>query len=342
MSASLRLAVYKECSQRRAVEFAVVLKAVLPIYLLVGVGMALRGFKVLTEDMEKGLLKMVIHCLYPCLILDKTLGNDLVRQSSVLAWGVGLGCGLVLIGMLFSYLTGMILGLKPGAGRRTFCVSAGVQNYGYTAIPILLALAPVLGGDERVLGVLFVHSLGVEIAIWMVGVMVLTGSVFGNPKLLINGPIVAVILGVGLSSTEGWRFFDAENGPIVGSVTRQAMGWLGACAFPMGLMLIGATMYNFIGKERLSAKIGIGGLVVRLLVMPVVIMCAAKYLPLLHELKLVLLVQATMPAAVSPVFVARHYGGSPGVAVQVVLATSIVGLFTIPLWISWGVRFIFP
>ena len=38
---SLRLAVYQECSQRRAVEFAVVLKAVLPIYLLVGVGMAL-------------------------------------------------------------------------------------------------------------------------------------------------------------------------------------------------------------------------------------------------------------------------------------------------------------
>ncbi len=107
-------------------EFAVVLKAVLPIYLLVGVGMALRGFKVLTEDMEKGLLKMVIHCLYPCLILDKTLGNDLVRQSSVLAWGVGLGCGLVLIGMLLSYLTGTILGLKPGPGRRTFCVSAGV------------------------------------------------------------------------------------------------------------------------------------------------------------------------------------------------------------------------
>ena len=52
-----------DCRQRGAVEFAVVLKAVLPIYLLVGVGMALRGFKVLTEDMEKGILKMVIHLI---------------------------------------------------------------------------------------------------------------------------------------------------------------------------------------------------------------------------------------------------------------------------------------
>ena len=100
-------------------------------------------------------------------------------------------------------------------------------------------------------------------------------------------------------------------------------------------------MYDLIGKERFSARIGIGGLVVRLGIMPLVFLCAAKFLPLIPELKLVLLVQAAMPAAVSPVFVARHYGGSPGVAVQVVLATSILGLLTIPLWISWGVRFIF-
>jgi predicted permease len=39
--------------------------------------------------------------------------------------------------------------------------------------------------------------------------------------------------------------------------------------------------------------------------------------------------------------VARHYGGSPGVAVQGVIVTSIVALVTMPLWISWGIRFVF-
>jgi len=58
------------------------MQAVLPIYLLVAVGMVLRKTGVVTHEMEKGMLKLVIHCLYPCLILDKTLGNELVRQGS--------------------------------------------------------------------------------------------------------------------------------------------------------------------------------------------------------------------------------------------------------------------
>ncbi|MDA7617103.1 hypothetical protein N8565_00940, partial [Akkermansiaceae bacterium] len=94
--------------------FSVILQAILPVYLLVGVGLFLRAAKVVTPEMEKGMLKMVIHCLYPCLILDKTLGNELVRHFDVLAWGVGLGFGLVILGMAVAYLMGLGLGLKPG------------------------------------------------------------------------------------------------------------------------------------------------------------------------------------------------------------------------------------
>ncbi|MDB4275075.1 AEC family transporter [Akkermansiaceae bacterium] len=316
------------------------MEAVLPIYLIAGVGVFLRARQVVTAEMEKGLLKLVIHCLYPCLILDKTLGNDLVRQGDIVGWGIGLGLGLVMVGMIASWIVATILGMKPGQGKRTFTLSGGVQNYGYTAIPILMALF-VVGGNDDVLGVLFIHSLGVEIAIWFVGMMVLTGSVIKSPKQLINGPIVAVVLGVGLSWTGGWKLFDPEMGGIIGLIIRQAMSWLGACAFPIGLLLIGATMYDMVGKESLSPKVGLGASLVRLLIMPLVILSAAKFLPIAPALQQVLLVQAAMPAAVTPIIVARHYGGSPGVAVQVVLVTSALALITMPLWISWGVKFVF-
>jgi len=275
------------------VNYAVIIQAILPVYLLVGVGLALRAFKVVTTEMEKGMIKLVIHCLYPCLILDKTLGNDLVQKVDVIAWGIGVGFGLVLIGMGISYLVALSLGLKPGTGRRTFCVSVGVQNYGYIA------------------------------------------------KLLINGPTVALVMGVFLSATGAWQFLDASGGGVLGGSVRQAMSWLGVCAFPMGLVLIGATMYDLIGKERLSHKITLGSLLVRLGVMPLIILAAAKWLPLIPELRQVLVVQAAMPAAVSPILVARHYGGSPGVAVQAVIVTSLVALVTMPLWIFWGIRLVF-
>ncbi len=47
-----------------------------------------------------------------------------------------------------------------------------------------------------------------------------------------------------------------------------------------------------------------------------------------------------MPSAVFSVIVARIYGGQPLVAMQIVVGTTTVGLFTIPLWIRFGLQFV--
>ncbi len=46
-----------------------------------------------------------------------------------------------------------------------------------------------------------------------------------------------------------------------------------------------------------------------------------------------------MPAAMLSLVLAKHYGGDPDTAMQVVLATTAVGLLTIPFWIELGLRF---
>mgnify|MGYP001986614434 FL=1 len=328
-----------EGRQEFVITFSTILQAVLPIYFLVMLGVVLRKIRILTPETDAGLFKMVVHCFYPCLILDKTLSNDLVRQPGVVASGIALGFGIVVCGFLIAGLVGRGIGLQKGTGMRTFGLSAGIQNYGYMAIPLLL----VLFAGEKTLGVLFVHSLGVELALWGVGLMILAGGMKGSLKALINGPIVAVVLGLGLAYSGGWQFFEPgeDGGPFVGQILRQSISWCGAAAVPLGLMLIGAVMFDFALKERPSLKIGFGALLVRVVLIPAGILCLARYLPVVIELKQVLVVQAAMPAAVTPVILARNYGGSPGVAVQVVLATSIAGLVTTPLIVSIGLRFVF-
>lgn len=316
------------------------MQAVLPVYFLAGIGFLLHRLNVIQPNMEKGMLKLVIHCLYPCLILDKTLGNSLVRQSDVVFWGIGLGFGLVIVGMLVAWAIGSLSGLKAGQGKRTFTMATGVQNYGYIAIPILSTLF-VRNGNDEVLGVLFVHSLGVEIAIWCIGLMVMTGTITLSLGQLFNGPIIAVVLGVTLSWNGGWQYFSLEGGSLIGGMVRQSMSWLGACAFPLGLLLIGATMADLIKKEPISLRIGLAGTLVRIVIMPFIFIATAKFLPIDTALQQVLIVQASMPAAVTPIIVARHYGGSPGVAVQVVIATSVIALITMPFWISQGITFLF-
>jgi predicted permease len=41
-----------------------------------------------------------------------------------------------------------------------------------------------------------------------------------------------------------------------------------------------------------------------------------------------------------PIIIARVYGGQPLTAVQMVLVTTALGLFTIPAWISVGLAWV--
>jgi predicted permease len=80
--------------------------------------------------------------------------------------------------------------------------------------------------------------------------------------------------------------------------------------------------------------------VIRLLVLPLVFLAAARWIPYSLELKRIAVVQAAMPAGVFPIVIARHYGGDPGTALRVVVATSILGLITIPWWIQCGAAWV--
>ena len=51
-----------------------------------------------------------------------------------------------------------------------------------------------------------------------------------------------------------------------------------------------------------------------------------------------LVAQGAMPCALLPIVLARHYGGHVATAVQVIIATSIVSLFTIPAVIGIALK----
>jgi len=78
----------------------------------------------------------------------------------------------------------------------------------------------------------------------------------------------------------------------------------------------------------------------RLAIIPAAMLALAHYLPVNSEIKKVLLVQAAMPAAVFPIILARMYGGHPATAIQIVLATTIFSLGTMPLVLKWGARWL--
>ncbi|NIP93317.1 MAG: AEC family transporter, partial [Akkermansiaceae bacterium] len=155
-----------------------------------------------------------------------------------------------------------------------------------------------------------------ELGFWTLGLVILRGAPIRSPREFLSGPIVAVIAGLVLVFAR--LDLLVEHSRVAGfavGILLEVLHLLGLGFFPLALLLIGTAIADLLGKERFEWRIGLGGLVVRMGVMPVVILALAKFLPLGLELRQVLLVQAAMPSAVTPIVLARHYGANPGAAV---------------------------
>jgi len=305
---------------------------ILPVFALIGIGAGMRRVGWLTTEADASLLKLIVNFLYPCLILDNVLGNAALRQPGNLLLAPLIGFLSIAAGFGLAYHAGRALGLDRGTGLRTFAFSTGINNYGYIPIPLMTALF----GRES-LGVLFVHNVGCEGAIWTIGILVLAGlSLREGWRKLANPPVFALISAVTINMLDLGRF--------IPEAARSVIHLGGECAVPLGLLLIGATLMEYLSRPRelFDARVTLASNALRLGVLPLLILLLAKFLPCPTDLKRLLVVQAAMPAGILPIVIARHYGGRPLTAVQVVVGTTALGLLLIPLWLRLGLGWVFP
>ena len=304
-----------------------VVASVLPVYLLIVAGAVLRLTRVVAREHDEGVMRVVYTVMLPCFILDKILGSAILKSGPVVFSAIGMGFGMILVGILTGMVVGRMIGLERGTGMRTFAIAAGCQNFGFTAAPVVEIL-----WSTGALALLFVHNIGVELAMWSVGVMVMSGD-RGIPwRKVVNGPVIAVLAGLLLVALD----WDTHvSGPA-----RKAISMIGIGAFPLAILITGCAIMDLMTAERPALKVMLGSSLVRLLLVPAMFLVAARYLPLAVELRQVLVVQAAMPAAMTPIMLARLYGGRPAIAAQIVVVTTALSLLTLPWIITLGCRWI--
>ena len=113
-----------------------VIASVLPVYLLIVAGAVLRKMGVVRQEHDAGVMCVANSVMLPCFILDKILGSAVLRSGSVVLWSIGLGFGLIMAGIGLGLAVGRLIGLERGTGMRTFALTAGCQNFGFTAAPV--------------------------------------------------------------------------------------------------------------------------------------------------------------------------------------------------------------
>ena len=310
--------------------FLSIATAVSGVFLVMFVGAFARYMKWFTSEVDRSLAAFTSNVLLPSYFFQRIM-TDPKLTASFAAWTPSLyGAGLTAFGFGVSvsvvWLVGRWFGLKEPSERRSFALCTGIANYGYLAFPLAEAFYP------GCVVALLVHNVGVDMALWSIGLFIISGHGLKNSwrRIVFSPPLISVVIALTIRQLGGQAFIPK---PLL-NMSEQ----LGRCSIPMGLVLSGAIVYDYASRVKYSESWRplVLAVAVRNLLLPIVFLTVAKFGSSSRELQEVLLLQAAMPAATFPLVMTRLYNQSVETAWTVVVGTSLIGIVTIPMWMVFG------
>ena len=324
-----------------------IIVSVLGVFLVIGLGAFCRKLHWLTREADRSLANLTAKVLLPSLFLDRILAGDSFDSLAV-AWappviGFGITTTGILGALLLARTAGPWVGLVSDAQQRAFALCAGICNYGYIPLPLAQAFYPDAEVD------LILHNVGVDLALWSVGIAVITGGSASEDSnrpsparsagarrwsvlrpALLSPPLIAVLTAATIKQLGAERY--------VPEMVTKSIGLLSSCAVPMGLLLSGAIIIDFLREANWKGawRTIVAAIGYRQLWMPVLMLGLPTLVPLSADLKQVVMLQAAMPAAVFPIVLVRLYERDTATALRVVLSTSLAGVLLIPFWLAVG------
>ncbi|MEO1527821.1 MAG: AEC family transporter [Planctomycetota bacterium] len=306
-----------------------IIASVLGVFLVMGVGAACRQLKWLTAEADRTLANLTANVMLPAYFVHQ-FSKDGEIASVATAWQPPVyGFAMTVLGfclaLAIARTVGPWVGLRNDAAQRAFALSAGICNYGYIPLPLAEQFYPTAVID------LILHNVGVDMALWSVGIMIIASS-SGRTwlKPLKSPPLWAVVVSILLSQIGLTKVVPA---PVL-----SAVGAMGACAIPLGLLLSGAIIVDFL-KDRDwfgDPRVILTAIVTRQAILPLLMLSAAAWLFQETDLRVVAMLQAAMPSAVFPIVLVKLYDRDSETALRVVLWTSLAGLILIPVWLAVG------
>jgi len=310
-------------------DFWPIVASVLGVFLVMGVGAFCRLRDWLTTGADRSLANLATNVLLPAYFIHSILGSPQF-DSLAHAW-VPPAFGFIAtafgfsIGFAFARTLGPKVGLDTDAKQRAFALCVGICNYGYIPLPLAEQFFPDAVVD------LILHNVGVNLALWSIGLTIISGSTGGGwQKAILSPPFVAVIFAVAVRQFSWGEFIPT---PIL-----TAIAALGHCAIPLGLLLSGAIIVDFLRGARWSgsAPMIAAAIGLRQVLMPVLMLLATSALAVTIDMRQVMMLQAAMPVAVFPIVLVLLYDRDTETALRVVLSTSLAGIVLIPFWLAVG------
>ncbi|QUC66423.1 AEC family transporter [Aristaeella hokkaidonensis] len=293
--------------------FLILIRQILQMFLLAGIGFLLFRCGRITREGSRTIGNILIYVSLPAVIINGFLVERTAEHVYGLLWSAATSFVLLLVSVLVSHF---VFRKDPvGAFASSFA------NPGFFGIPLVIA---ALGEGAVFYAAPFIALL--NIGQWTYGVSRLNGQPVLQglqPKKLIRAPfVIALLVGVALfaSRLPLPEIISGGLRTVAGLNTPLAM-------FTVGIYLAQTDIPGMLKRKSLGLIS-----VVRLLAIPLIALLLLWLLPeSMQEMRTVLLICAACPVGSNVAVYAQLYGKDYPYAVETVVFSTVFSLASIPL-----------
>ena len=296
------------------------------ITLLVGVGVFVAYLGWVSKETEIFLPKFLTKILLPpFLMCNIVLHFNRSQLLHVILSGL-----VPLASMFISFFIFRLLATPLRVDTRhrgLFAVIGTVSNTILVGIPVNMALF-----GESSLPYVLLYFFANTVFFWTFGCYVLASegtakikhTFFERLKLFFSPPLCGVLTGITLVVLD-------LGLPKVLVDTCQ---YLGQLTTPLALMFVGIILQRVNWKETHMGKDIILCLIMRLGLSPLILVCMLTLIPLPLEMARVFIIQSALPCMVNISVMSAYYNADKEYGSTMVAITTLVGLFTLPIWMT--------
>jgi malate permease and related proteins len=301
------------------VEIATVLSSISMMGIIIIFGFLIGKTFPVTEGSKQLLVIIIINIAVPSIILNGIFNIEMNDQLllkmlnlfviSILFNAIGIGVG---------WISAVLFGLRSMNARK-LAVLAGIGNTGFIGIPVCTSLFGPSGG---LLAAIF--DAGLDIIVFTLVIVLLNKDgrfSLSGLKAMLNIPIIAIVVGISI----------AISGYEPPSLIKNLAAALANLAAPLAMLYIGLLISSFIKGKKVPLRFISISLLMKLLVFPFIIIAILQAIPVTADLKLIALVQVSMPTFMLAAILFARYGQDEDTAVMTTVYSTIFSLITIPL-----------
>ena len=300
-------------------DIQIILRQLVTLFLLMGVGFVLYRFKLMNAEFNRALAKLLVNVTMPFLIIDSVLNLTQRAPASTVFVVLAAAAVLYLILPLLGFLTARLL-FVPEAQRGLYTYMTTFSNVGFMGFPLISAL---LGAEAVFYTALF--NMIFNLSSFSYGILLISPDNGSKEKpqlrMLLSPGILLSLLAILL------YFADLPfPAPVV-----DVVGYIGGLTTPLAMFLTGASIASMNLPEMLRDKRMYPFILLKQIVLP---LCLYPVFRLFIRDTLLLhvsLIMLSLPVANSAVLFSIEYHADEKLAARGVFLTTLCSIATIPL-----------